>query len=164
MTASRLCMPVLIICCLLIFPAVEMSAAEPDQAPPHKDKCPVCGMFVAMFVDWNAKIEFDDATQAIFDGPKDMFKYYLNIEKHNPSKGKNNITAIYVKDYYSKTDIIADSAFYVIWSNVYGPMGHEPVPFEKEADARKFKNEHKGRKILRFKEITAVVIKSLDNP
>jgi nitrous oxide reductase accessory protein NosL len=52
----------------------------------------------------------------------------------------------------------------VIWSDVYGPMGHEPIPFEKEADAKKFLREHKGKDILMFKDISTYMITSLDNP
>jgi copper chaperone NosL len=69
-----------------------------------------------------------------------------------------------VKDFYSKTSIDALQAYFVIWSDVYGPMGHEPIPFEKEADAKKFLKEHQGKKILKFKEVTPKVITSLDNP
>ena len=99
-----------------------------------------------MFPDWNARIKFKDATFTVFDGAKDMFKYYLDIRKYNPSKSKDDVTAILVKDYYSTTDIDALRAYFVIWSDVYGPMGHEPIPFEKEADAKEFLAEHNGLK------------------
>jgi len=69
-----------------------------------------------------------------------------------------------VRTNYSKTSADALQAFYVIWSDVYGPMGHEPIPFEKEADAKKFVKDHQGKRILGFKDITAKVILSLDNP
>jgi nitrous oxide reductase accessory protein NosL len=151
---------------LIIFFFVGVSfAAEPmDSTSPHKEKCTACGMFVSMFADWNARIQFKDATQAIFCGAKCMFKYHLNIKRYNPSKNKNDVTVVSVKDYYSKTSTDAMKAFYVIWSDVYGPMGHEPIPFEKEGDAKKFLKEHKGKKILRFKDINPNLIKSLDNP
>jgi copper chaperone NosL len=150
----------------IIFWLVAISfAAEPKTStPPQKEKCPVCGMFVSLFPDWNARIEFKDSTYAVFDGAKDMFKYHLNIEKYNPQKHKSDVTVISVKDYYSRTSIDALQAFYVIWSDVYGPMGHEPIPFEKEADAKKFMKEHKGKKILRFKDVNSKLISSLDNP
>jgi copper chaperone NosL len=93
-----------------------------------------------------------------------MFKYYQMIPKYNPPQTKNDVSAIFVKDYYSKTSFPAGKAFFVIWSDVYGPMGHEPIPFQQETDAWKFLKEHKGRKIMRFKDITPQVIKSLDNP
>ena len=150
---------------IVFFLVAGPSAGRPqDSTPSPKEKCPVCGMFVAMFPDWNARVDFKDSAYAIFDGAKDMFKYYLDMKKYNPSKNKNDVTAISVKDYYSKTSIDALRAYYVIWSDVYGPMGHEPIPFEKEADAKKFLKEHKGKKILRFKDINPKLIESLDNP
>ena len=154
-------MSFLIICFLV---AVSFAAEPKDSNLPHKEKCMACGMFVSMFADWNARIEFKDATQAIFCGAKCMFKYYLNMNKYNPSKNKNDVTVISVKDYDSATSIDALNAYFVIWSDVYGPMGHEPIPFEKEADAKRFLKEHKGKKILRFKDINPNLIKSLDNP
>ena len=154
-------MSCLIILCLV---AVSVAAGPEDSTPSPKDKCPVCGMFVSMFADWNSRIEFQDSTYAIFDGAKDMFKYYLDTKKYNPAKNKSDITVISVKDYYSKTSVDARGAFFVIWSDIYGPMGHEPIPFEKEADAKKFLKEHKGKTILRFKDINPNVIRSLDNP
>ena len=157
----RKAMPFLIIFFLV---AVSFAAAPEDSTPSPKAKCPVCGMFVAMFADWNARIEFKDATYAIFDAAKCMFKYYLNIKKYNPSKNRDDVNVVSVKDYYSKTSVEALQAFFVIWSDVYGPMGHEPIPFEKEADAKKFLKEHQGKRILRFKDITEKVILSLDNP
>jgi copper chaperone NosL len=150
-----------IILCLV---AVSFAAEPKDSTPAPKEKCPVCGMFVSMFLDWNARIEFKDSTYATFDGAKCLFKYYLNMKKYNPSKNSNDLTVVSVKDYYSKTSTDARRAFFVIWSDIYGPMGNEPIPFEKEGDAKKFLKEHKGKKILRFKDINANVIKSLDNP
>jgi nitrous oxide reductase accessory protein NosL len=150
---------------IIFFLAAASFAAEPkDSTPSQRDKCPVCGMFVSMFPDWNARIEFKDATYATFDGAKCMFKYHLNMKKYNPAKKKEDMTVISVKDYYSKAATDALQAFFVIWSDVYGPMGHEPIPFEKEADAKRFLKEHKGKKILRFKDISPKVITALDNP
>ena len=150
---------------IIFFLAVASFAAGPESAPPsQKEKCPVCGMFVSMFPDWNARIEFKDSSSATFDGAKCMFKFCLNVKKYHPSRNKNDVAVISVKDYYSKTSTDALQAFFVIWGDVYGPMGHEPIPFEKEADAKKFLKEHKGKKILRFNDINPNVIFSLDHP
>jgi copper chaperone NosL len=53
-------------------------------------------------------------------------------------------------------------AFYVIGSDVYGPMGKELIPFKDEADAKEFKSDHKGTSILPFKDIMAELVKTLD--
>jgi copper chaperone NosL len=154
------------ICFLIILCVVAGSfAAGPSTpGPAQKVKCPACGMFVSMFADWNSKITYNDSSQAVFDGAKCMFKYYLDVKRYDPSKSKDDISLISVKDYYSKKDIDARSAFYVVWSDMYGPMGHEPIPFGTETEANKFLKEHKGKQILKFGEITAALITSLDNP
>ena len=149
---------------LLVFASVAGGAESKNEAPSQEERCPVCGMFVAPFVEWNTEIRFADATRAVFDGPKDLFKYYLDLKKYNLLKTRIDVTAIAVKDYYTKSAIDGRKAFFVIWGDVYGPMGNEPVPFEKEADAQRFLQEHKGRKILRFKDITPKLIHALDNP
>ena len=129
--------------------------------PSPRDKCPVCGMFVAKYPNWVAEIIFKDGSYAVFDGTKDMFKYYFNVGKYNPSKKQSDIDSIYITDYYTLTLIYGHKAYYVIGSDVYGPMGREFIPFKKEEDAKGFMKDHKGKKILMFKDITTEVLKTL---
>jgi nitrous oxide reductase accessory protein NosL len=130
--------------------------------PGPRDKCPVCGMFVAKYPDWLAEIIFKDGAYAVFDGTKDMFKYYFNLKKYNPSKRGSDIDSIFVTDYYGLVFIDGYEAIYVIGSDVYGPMGRELIPFGKEADAKAFLKDHKGKSLLKFREVTKEVIKQLD--
>jgi copper chaperone NosL len=136
----------------------ELKPVKPSQ----KDKCPVCGMFVAKYPDFLAQVIFKDSSYALFDGAKDMFKYLLNLKKYNANKSTAEIDSIYVTEYYHLTLIDGHQAYYVIGSDVYGPMGRELIPVEKETDAREFLKDHKGKSILRFKEITLEAIKGLD--
>jgi copper chaperone NosL len=53
-------------------------------------------------------------------------------------------------------------ALYVIGSDIYGPMGRELIPFEKEADAVEFMKDHKGQSKLKFADVTADILKNLD--
>ena len=155
----RLLTPAVLLSLLLVWQTV--SAGNPP-VPPEKEKCPVCGMFVAKYPNWAGTIEFNDGTHAAFDGPKDLFTYYLNIGKYNPAKSVKAITAIKVKDYYSLAVIDGRTAYYVIGSDVYGPMGKELVPFAKLTDARGFMNDHHGKRVVRLNEITPAVLKSLE--
>jgi nitrous oxide reductase accessory protein NosL len=41
-------------------------------------------------------------------------------------------------------------------------MGRELIPLAKEAEAREFLKDHKGKRVLRFGEVTAEVVKGLD--
>jgi copper chaperone NosL len=138
--------------------AAELQPGKPAPG----DKCPVCGMFVAKYPDFVAQIIFKDGTQAFFDGVKDMMKYYFNLAKYNPSKTHADIAGIFVSDYYDLQPIDGLQAWYVIGSDVYGPMGKELLPFKNEAAAQEFKIDHKGTSILPFKDITVELIKTLD--
>jgi copper chaperone NosL len=130
--------------------------------PTAKDKCPVCGMFITKYPDWISTIVFKDGARAFFDGPKDMFKYLFDLKRYNPARKKEDIAQIWVTDYYALTPIKAEAAWYVLGSDVFGPMGHELIPMEKESEAKEFLRDHKGKKILRFSEISLEVIKPLD--
>lgn len=141
----------------------QANAAETKfTKPADRDKCPVCGMFVAKYPDWVAEVVFKDGTYAVFDGPKDLFKFILNLKSYAPGKSKKEIDSVFVNDYYSVRPINGLKAFYVLGSDVLGPMGRELVPFEKDADAREFLKDHRGRKILRFDEISFEILKQLD--
>jgi nitrous oxide reductase accessory protein NosL len=150
----------IILSILISFPVI--AGEQKPIKPSPRDKCPVCGMFVAKYPDWVAEILFKDGKYAVFDGVKDMFKYYFNLDKYNPSKKLSDIDSIYVTDYYGLVFIDGYQAHFVIGSDVYGPMGRELIPFDKEADAKEFIKDHKGKSMLRFKEVTIEVIKRLD--
>lgn len=136
-------------------------AADPVK-PSGSDKCPVCGMFVAKYPDFLAQVIFKGGSNAVFDGAKDMFQYYLNLKKYDASKKSEDIESIYVTDYYGLNAIDAKSAVYVIGSNVTGPMGKELIPFAKKEDADEFMSDHAGKKSLKFEEITPEVLKDLE--
>jgi copper chaperone NosL len=130
--------------------------------PGPRDKCPVCGMFVHKFPDFLTQIRFKDGSTAYFDGAKDMFKFYFQLQKYNPKQEKSSITAIYVMDYYSLNAVDGTQAFYVIGSDTFGPMGRELIPFAKESEARQFMKDHKGTDLLPFGQVTFSVVKGLD--
>ena len=140
-----------------------LSQAPPSVKPSKKDKCPVCGMFVYKYPDWVGGIVFKDGTAAYFDGAKDLFKYYFNLKKYNHHKTQKDIAAIYVTEYYHLKLMDAHQAFFVMGSDIYGPMGRELIPFYTKEDAGEFKKDHKGKRILLFKQITPAVIRKLDD-
>jgi copper chaperone NosL len=130
-------------------------------SPSAKDKCPVCGMFVAKYPDWLATITFTGAPPLYFDGPKDLFTYLQNRGSYARNQAGAAIETILVNDYYSLKPIDARTAFFVIGSDVLGPMGKELIPFAKAAEAQEFSKDHQGKKLLRFGEITPQILKGL---
>ncbi len=137
-------------------------AAEPVK-PTGNDKCPVCGMFVAKYPNFLAQVVFKNGSYAVFDGPKDMFKYYMNLPVYNVSKKQDDVEAIYVTDYYSLKWIDGLKAVYVTGSDVMGPMGRELIPFEKQEDAGEFMADHDGKTRLMFNEVNTDLLKNLDS-
>ena len=130
--------------------------------PGPRDKCPVCGMFVAKYPHWVAVVGFADGSHYFFDGAKDMFKFVFDPAKYVASKRAAGIKSIYVNDYYLVKPIGGRQAHYVIGSDVLGPMGRELIPFASQADAQVFKKDHKGQKVLSFQEVTPAIIRWLD--
>ncbi|MRR57526.1 MAG: nitrous oxide reductase accessory protein NosL [Deltaproteobacteria bacterium] len=147
---------------VLILSSAGFAAGPKPMTPAARDKCPVCGMFVAKYPDFAAQIHFRDGSSVFFDGVKDMLKYYRNITRYASGRKLADVSAMYVTDYYSLGQIDGYKAYYVSGSDVFGPMGKELVPFEKKADALEFMKDHNGRAILGFREVNAAVMKSLD--
>ena len=139
-----------------------LAATDKYSPPTGKDKCPVCGMFVGKYPAWIATLHFTAGRPAFFDGPKDLFTYLFNLKKYEPGVNQTMIKALLVKDYYSLAVIDGRTAWYVIGSDVYGPMGHELVAFGKEADAREFMKDHSGKRLVRFRDVTPALLKMLE--
>ena len=125
----------------------------------HDAKCPVCGMFVYKYPKWSAVIKID-GKKHYFDGIKDMMKYY--IFSANFPYDRNKIESITVSDYYTLEAIDAQNAFYVIGSDVLGPMGNELIAFKDKKSANNFIKDHNGKKVLNFKDISAKIVMLLD--
>jgi nitrous oxide reductase accessory protein NosL len=143
--------------------SVPAYAGQKEAIKPAKgDKCQVCGMFVAKYPDFAAEVIFHDGSYAVFDGAKDMFTSYFNLGKYNPKKKLSDVATVYVTDYYDLNLIDALKAFYVIGSDVYGPMGRELIPFAKRSDAEGFMKDHRAKTILTFQEVTLEKVKGLD--
>lgn len=148
--------------CLIVVAASPIAASQKPLKPSRQDRCPVCGMFVWKDPDFLAQIIFKDGSYAMFDGAKDMFKYYLNMRIYNPTKTTADIDSIYVNDYYTLLPVDGRKAYFVIGSNITGPMGRELIPFATWFDARVFMKDHNGRAIVRFNQVTAAMLKEMD--
>ncbi|OHB28572.1 MAG: hypothetical protein A2X84_03600 [Desulfuromonadaceae bacterium GWC2_58_13] len=133
----------------LIFCATP-ALAETPPGPGPKDRCAVCGMFVAPYPNWVAVIQFEDGTNAYFDGPKDMFIYYFDFEKFRPASKIADISNIYVTEYYTTRLMKAEEVFFVTGSDILGPMGNELVPVQGLEQAKTFLRDHDGKKIMQF--------------
>lgn len=135
--------------CTVLITSVCGFAASP-ASPGDKERCPVCGMFVAPYPNWLSVVTFKDGTTAYFDGPKDLFSYVFNLKKYHSGAKTEDIADIFVTEYYSTQLHKASEVFFVTESDVMGPMGPELVPVAGKETALTFLRDHKGKKIMRF--------------
>lgn len=126
-------------------------AFEPKMPGP-RDRCPVCGMFVAPYPEWIATIVLENGEQVFFDGAKDMFRYYFALPEGQVTR--DNIRAIYVTEYYSARYAPVDEVLFVLGSEVYGPMGAELIPVRGRRHAETFMKDYSGNRIVVFDEVT----------
>ena len=155
----------LLLCiCFFTFSSLMLTALQAAAAPvdaiDSKARCPVCGMFVAKYPDWITQIHHKDGTIKNFDGVKDMMAYYLDPGQFGGSP-RETMQEIWVKDYYTLAWLDGRQAFYVYGSEIYGPMGHELIPFSSKDAAAAFLQDHHGKQILSFEEITKSLVESM---
>ncbi|MFC2057618.1 nitrous oxide reductase accessory protein NosL [Campylobacterota bacterium] len=137
----------------------SLTTAKGQMEVPTEVKCPVCGMFVAKYPKWAALIDVE-GKKHYFDGVKDMMKFYIFDVDFPYDRSK--ITQVEVTDFYTLQAIDAKQAFYVIGSDVFGPMGNELIPFLTKEAAQNFMTDHRGEKIILFEEITPKFVMGLD--
>jgi copper chaperone NosL len=156
--------PALLLACALLSGAPSSAASPAPEArgPGPKDKCPVCGMFVAKYPEWIAGAVLKDGTLLWFDGAKDLFKFWLDPGQYLPARRRADVRSLAVTDYYGLVRLDARKALFVLGSDVYGPMGRELIPFGALGDAEEFKRDHRGTKIVRFDEVTPDLVRPLD--
>lgn len=132
--------------------------ATPAQALRPDMRCQICGMFVAKFPNWVTMLKTDQQAY-YFDGMKDLMVFVLNSDQYGVAP--SDIKEIWVKDYYTLDWADGRTCFFVVGSDVYGPMGHEFIPFVSRAGAENFLNDHHGQDILEFSAITTQRVEAM---
>jgi copper chaperone NosL len=130
---------------LLLATWVVLATAQTPPKPGAKDLCPVCGMLVSKYPNWVATIVYKDGHAHHFDGAKDMFKFWHEPAKYAAGHKREDMVAIRVTDFYNLQPVDARKAFYVIGSDVLGPMGHELVPLATQGGCRRFPQGPQGQ-------------------
>lgn len=141
-------------------PAAPVGQGDPRDHLQAEARCPVCGMFVAKYEVWVTRIETVPGQFLDFDGVKDLLAYYFKPAAYG-GKALPAANRIWVKDYYSQKWLDGRDAFYVVGSDVTGPMGSELIPFATRAGAAAFKADHHGQRVLAFAEITPLLVEEL---
>lgn len=158
----RIALPVFVLLAFLLSGTGHGADVFAIPDPQARDACPVCGMLVARYPAWIATVQYADGHTDHFDGAKDLFKYLFDLSRYAPGREAGEMASIGVTEYYGLTRIDAHSAWYVVGSEVLGPMGHELVPLATAEDADEFKADHQGTRILRFDAVSPELLRDLD--
>ncbi len=126
--------------------------------PHKKDRCPVCGMYVWKHRKNAAGFVFKDGKKVFFCSTKCMFHAYHNFKKYFPDKTKDSLKSIWVTEYYTTKQMDAKKLYYVIGTDIIGPMGYMIVPVKGKEAAETLKRDHHGSKILTFDEVTEKIV------
>ncbi|MDX2302953.1 MAG: nitrous oxide reductase accessory protein NosL [Microscillaceae bacterium] len=131
------------------------SPQQTSESSAVNTDCQYCGMPSAEFPKWQSKLSTKEGEKYCCS-PRCMFLTVLD-----PKQTVKNIQKIEVIDFYDTKPIDARKAFYVIKSDVLGPMGSDLVPHRDKTAAEEFMKDHQGSKILRFEEVDLDMIKQI---
>ena len=144
----------------LVFACEKKTEVKPkdieSKAVQEEHRCANCGMYTHIHPNWEQKVISLDKGTMYFDGARCMFKILLDS-----TTTPKHIEEVQVKDYYSLQYIDGKKAFYVIGSDVLGPMGNELIPFRTQSAAEEFLKDHKGEKIVLFDDVDMPLIMKL---
>ena len=159
---SMLLKLIIILSVIFIYRPLYAVKANPPHVKEYQ-KCPVCGMRVLKLTNWHTQIVYSDGVSDAFCAVKCLMAFYLEHLKYCEKKKSDSIRELYARDYYSQSWHEMKSMFFVSGSDVLGPMGKDLIPFADIGKAKIFFEDHNGRRILKFDEITLVLIKELRN-
>ena len=125
------------------------------KEPTENDVCTVCGMPPAKHLDHNSQIWAMDGSTLHFCSTQCMVNFNADQSKYvkEPVKTKMAWVKLYSDNMYES----AVGAYYVVGSQVNGPMGKEAIPFKFKKDAEEFVAAN-GGKILSFDQLTPQLI------
>jgi len=122
------------------------STAEAQQ------RCDLCGMRVDSTSGWRAGGRAASGEALAFDTPKCLFR------RHHE---RGAVSEPWVIEYYSQARRPARDLFFVIGTDLEGPMGRDLVPVAGREAADRLLREHHGERVLSFDEVTPPVAASL---
>jgi len=143
---------------LLTLLANPVVAADIPAPPDAKERCAVCGMFVAPHSAWIAVAVLPDGQRAYFDGPKDLFRFLASIGHFHPGVTPEQLKGVWVTDYYTAELLPATEVLFVGGSDVLGPMGADLVAVSGADALETFQRDHGGDRLMRFDGRELVVV------
>lgn len=149
----------LILLPLLLLGEVALAPAAEELAPRvinPDQRCPVCHMYSARYLRWNAQIVFKDGSMSAFDSPADLFRFLNDMAKYDDKHRSQDVGRIWVRDYGKWTWTDARSAWFLSDSTLSGPMHGPDYPaFSSRKAAEAMAASAVGGKVVTFDQALA---------
>jgi nitrous oxide reductase accessory protein NosL len=123
------------------------------------DTCVVCGMYPARYERSRAQVRTVSGSTVHFCSTQCLFKYLKDPRRYEADGADPQM--IWVADHASGRWISAATAYFVIHSEQWGPMGYEAFAFDDRATADAFVGRNGGQ-VLPFSEVRIEQIMSGD--
>lgn len=125
------------------------------KEPTEKDSCTVCGMPPANHPKHNCQILTMDGSTLHFCSTQCMVNFNADPLKYmkEPPKTKMDWVTLYSDGMYES----AVGSYYVVGSEVAGPMGREAIPFKLRNNAEEFVKTN-GGKIVSYSQLTPALV------
>ena len=133
--------------------AVSLIGCGEEGTAEAQQRCELCGMRIDASSGWRAGARSADGERR-FDTPKCLFRYHHQHGAREP----------WVIEYYSQERRPARDLFYVIGTDLEGPMGRDLVPVAGREAAERLMREHHGTRVLAFGEVTEAIVDDLFRP
>jgi copper chaperone NosL len=124
-----------------------LAACSEPSANAQNARCELCGMRIEPDSGWRS-----GGASLRFDSPKCLFRY-----RHE----RGEVREPWMIEYYTQRRRPAEGLFYVIGSDLEGPMGRDLVPVEGREAAERLRRDHHGDRVLSYAEVTREVAASL---
>ncbi len=137
----------------LLILATGCSGAGPRKAftiEVHKE-CPLCGMIPARYPQFHCQLVLKNGDYVAFDSATGLLTYLLFPDKTGMEPGK--VSQVYFKDYVTEAWIPSDQTYFVVGSEIMGPMGIEFLAVDSEENALAVKRQEKGELIIQYQQI-----------
>ncbi len=116
------------------------------------DRCPVCAMRPMQRPKAAAGLSLSDGRTFYTCGNGCLLRAHRSPERYL-GVGAEDIERLVVRDYFTGRSLDAHEAFWVLGSDVVGPMGPAIVPLSSTVAAERFRERHGGQPALRLNEL-----------
>jgi len=127
-----------------------INRVEPRKIEAHKE-CPLCGMIPARYPEFHCQVIFENGDYEAFDSAAELLVYLLFPERTEIQPPK--VRAVFFRDHQSGAWIEAEATFFVVGSDVLGPMGIEFLAADSREKAEEIMKTENGQRIVSYREI-----------